>query len=276
MYDDSEIFNQTNPRRSSFHPAQNWIDDCMITEMSWWSWSTWWRWMCAFANNGILRRVAGWMHWNWWRCWCWLDTYHLPKPLFIPMSQGGITEVPIPLLLMWRPVYSPSARSHIKRSVPRRLTRWARGSSPSSRAKVTSVNSHCECHLPSVKVKYLDQLSRQWNGRSSLSDCLIFCICLALRQVPHHCFPHFHSSMHTKGLLPAGDRPQLSSVSLTLTKLNFTHFGTVQFIFFFFDIPSSLLLRIDYHQMLSFQESVGHITCTLWSSPQLSTYDFSF
>ena len=46
--------------------------------------------------------------------------------------------------------------------------------------------------------------------------------------------------------------------------------------FFFFDIPSSLLLRIDYHQMLSFQESVGHITCTLWSSPQLSTYDFSF
>ena len=39
----------------------------------------------------------------------------------------------------------------------------------------------------------------------------------------------WHSSMHTKGLLPAGDRPQLSSVSLTLTKLNFTHFGTVQF-----------------------------------------------
>ena len=39
----------------------------------------------------------------------------------------------------------------------------------------------------------------------------------------------WHSSKHTKGLLPAGDRPQLSSVSLTLTKLNFTHFGTVQF-----------------------------------------------
>ena len=48
------------------------------------------------------------------------------------------------------------------------------------------------------------------------------------------------------------------------------------FFVFFFDIPSSLLLRIDYHQMLSFQESVGHITCTLWSSPQLSTYDISF
>ena len=49
------------------------------------------------------------------------------------------------------------------------------------------------------------------------------------------------------------------------------------FFFFFFDIPSSLLLRIDYHQMLSFQESVGHITCTLWSSPQLSTiYEFLF
>ena len=47
------------------------------------------------------------------------------------------------------------------------------------------------------------------------------------------------------------------------------------FFFFFFDILSSLLLRIDYHQMLSIQESVGHITCTLWSSPQLSTiYEF--
>merc|ERR1712037_764430 len=28
--------------------------------------------------------------------------------------------------------------------------------------------------------------------------------------------------------------------------------------------------------MLSFQESVGHISCTIWSSPQLSTYEFSF
>ena len=39
----------------------------------------------------------------------------------------------------------------------------------------------------------------------------------------------WHSSMHTKGLLPAGDRPQLRSVSLTLKKLSFTHLGTVQF-----------------------------------------------
>ena len=27
---------------------------------------------------------------------------------------------------------------------------------------------------------------------------------------------------------------------------------------------------------LSFQVSVGHISCTIWSSPQLSTYEFSF
>ena len=46
--------------------------------------------------------------------------------------------------------------------------------------------------------------------------------------------------------------------------------------FFFFYTLSSLLLRIYYHQMLSFQESVGHISCTIWSSPQLSTYEFSF
>ena len=47
-------------------------------------------------------------------------------------------------------------------------------------------------------------------------------------------------------------------------------------VFFFFDTLSSLLRRIYYHQMLSFQESVGHISCTIWSSPQLSTYEFSF
>ena len=46
--------------------------------------------------------------------------------------------------------------------------------------------------------------------------------------------------------------------------------------FLFFDTLSSLLRIIYYHQMLSFQESVGHISCTIWSSPQLSTYDFSF
>ena len=56
---------------------------------------------------------------------------------------------------------------------------------------------------------------------------------------------------------------------------NAGHAGSAYVFFFFFDIPSSLLLRIDYHQMLSVQESVGHITCTLWSSPQLSTiYEF--
>ena len=47
----------------------------------------------------------------------------------------------------------------------------------------------------------------------------------------------------------------------------------VFFFLFFFDTLSSLLRRIYYHQVLSFQESVGHISCTIWSSPQLSTYD---
>ena len=39
----------------------------------------------------------------------------------------------------------------------------------------------------------------------------------------------WHSSMHTKGLLPAGDRPQLRRVSLTLENLNFTYIAAVQF-----------------------------------------------
>ena len=46
--------------------------------------------------------------------------------------------------------------------------------------------------------------------------------------------------------------------------------------FFFFDTLSSLLRRIYYQRMFSFQASVGHIPCTIWSSSQLSTYEFSF
>ena len=34
--------------------------------------------------------------------------------------------------------------------------------------------------------------------------------------------------------------------------------------------------RIYYQRMFSFQASVGHIPCTIWSSSQLSTYEFSF
>ena len=43
------------------------------------------------------------------------------------------------------------------------------------------------------------------------------------------CQSTWHSSMHTKGLLPAGDRPQLRRVSLTLENLNFTYIAAVQF-----------------------------------------------
>ena len=48
------------------------------------------------------------------------------------------------------------------------------------------------------------------------------------------------------------------------------------FFCFFFDTLSSLLRRIYYQRMLSFQASVRHIPCTIWSSSQLSTYEFSF
>ena len=42
------------------------------------------------ANNGILRRVAGWLQYDvdWY-------TYHL-QALVIPMNQGRITEAPLP------------------------------------------------------------------------------------------------------------------------------------------------------------------------------------
>ena len=57
---------------------------------------------------------------------------------------------------------------------------------------------------------------------------------------------------------------------MTVQNADLKHF------FFFFDTLSSLLRRIYYHQMLSFQASVRHIPCTIWSSSQLSTYDFIF
>ena len=99
--------------------------------------------------------------------WCWLVYLTLAGPGH-PHEPGSHLWSP-PHLLMCGLVYSPSAKSHQK-TLFRLTQQWARGSSLSSRAKVTSVNSHCECHLPSVKVKYLNQLSRQWNGRSSLYD----------------------------------------------------------------------------------------------------------
>ena len=82
-----------------------------------------------------------------------------PKPWSLHPYQGRITEVPSPSLIdVNRCVYSPSARVTSMNSVSLRLTRWARESSLSSRAKVTSVNSQCEDHLPSVKVNLSEQI----------------------------------------------------------------------------------------------------------------------
>ena len=85
----------------------------------------------------------------------------MPRALFvfIPMNQGRITEVPSPSLIDAKAEFThPSARVTSIKSVSLRLTRWARESSLSSRAKVTSVNSQCECHLPSVNVKKSEQI----------------------------------------------------------------------------------------------------------------------
>ena len=41
------------------------------------------------------------------------------------------------------------------------ITWWSRESALSSRARVTSLNSHCEVHLPSARDIYLNQTCRQ-------------------------------------------------------------------------------------------------------------------
>ena len=145
---------------SSFHPAQDWIATVEH-----------WEWLLDLdhkylADLDVLDDEECVQHQQrdtkkgcWWsvRWKCWFVYLSLAPSPGHPHEPGSHHCCP-PLLLICRLVYLPSAMIHINQSVPRRLTRWARGSSLSSRAKVTSVNSHCEIHLPSVKVKLSEQL----------------------------------------------------------------------------------------------------------------------
>ena len=61
-----------------------------------------------------------------------------------------------------------------------------------------------------------------------------------------------------------------------LPSIRHTYRSTCETFFFFFDPHSSLLREYTIIRGLSFQVSVGHISCTIWSSSRLSTNDFFF